>query len=235
MSIDNINTVNKIDDFMNDIFIPLLREYKVSDEELESIIQRIVNKLNDSSFINRFDENSKSELINLAVGSGLKYNSNNREYYSGINTAFIKHFEEVIWGNDDKNSYQLQSVSEKLTSEEEGLGNEEVCKYFLTGNGKAFNNYLRSYLSEETIISFDMACNSNGVLPSLERTYDSCIKMIHSKQSPTKDINLREHMMQKQRLSVQKKELLEEKREAVSSFRNQLENFKIDDIKPKTK
>jgi len=28
MSIDNINTVNKINDFMNDIFIPLLRKYK---------------------------------------------------------------------------------------------------------------------------------------------------------------------------------------------------------------
>ena len=55
MSINIENKQKDINNFMNEKYFPLLKEYEVSEEELNNIVQNIVNNLNNEEYVEQLD------------------------------------------------------------------------------------------------------------------------------------------------------------------------------------
>ena len=214
MSIDVNRKLDKINSFINEKYFPLLKAYEISEDNLKTIIQNIVNKCNDFDFIVDLDEDDYHELIDMATNGGIVYKDENGSKYEDINEAFI--FSTIgsmaLLGEKngvDMGEYNIGNPNTLYNHAQEQLANYDREDYimFFTGNAKAFNNKHDNAFGSESafeIIDDEILYEE----PSLEDITPS--------------------------LTEQKKKLLEDKKEAVSSFREQLDDLSIDDLKPKT-
>lgn len=241
MSINYSEKIEKITDFLFDIYFPFIQgefdkdkertlnnEYRITEQQKEDIKTNIFNKLNDQSFLNNLNADSKYELVQLFTGEGLEYNKNGKKYFREINNQFIISTLCAIEGYDKEGESQLEFISDRISYD---FGNDKIRSYFYNGNGEKFYNYLTQYLTEPEVEELSDLCDEDINITR----YKDLMKMVGNEKYLRNQEEFAEVIEDKPTLSIQKKELLEEKKEAVNSFRNQLENFNIDDIKPKTK
>ena len=220
-----MDKIIKINDFINKKYFPILRNYGLSDEELMIIVQKIVNKLNDESYLEKIDVEDTVSLINLCTDNGLKYRKGNSDLFSGINAAFVTSTICAMEGYDSGNESTLPFISDRISYD---LGNTETRKYFFMGDGESFYNYLNKYLSDQDVEHFNIICDLNMSY----KKYEKYIEIINLKRKLEQEGELSIKEV-KPSLSEQKEELLKEKKEAVTSLIDQVNNLNFDDVKPK--
>ena len=207
MSIDVNRKLDKINSFINEKYFPLLKEYEISENELETIIQNIVNKCNDFDYIVDFDEDNYHDLVDMATNGGIVYKNDGNSKYEDINEAFIYSTIGSMALLAKKNGvemgeYSLGNSNTLYSRAQEKLANYNRDDYimFFTGDAKAFNNKhgdVKEELATEII--------EDEVLGD---------------EIPN--------------LSEQKIDLLKQKKDAVSSLLKQVDDLSIDDLKTKT-
>ncbi len=218
-----MDKIIKINDFINKKYFPILRKYGLSDEELMDILQKIVNKLNDKSYLEKLDVDDSISLVNLCTDNGLNYKKENKKLFGAINSAFVTSTICAIEGYDTGNESTLPFISDRISYD---LGNTETRKYFFKGDGEGFYNYLNKYLPEHDIEHFDMICDLNMSY----KKYENYIDRINFMRKLEQEGRLTKKE-EKPSLSEQKEKLLIEKKEAVSSLRDQIRDLNINDIK----
>lgn len=145
MSINIENKQKDINNFMNEKYFPLLKEYEVSEEELNTIVQNIVNNLNNEEYVEQLDTEDYRSLIDMATNGGIVYKDAKGTQFEDINEAFISSTLGAMALLCKKNGvpmedYSLGNTSILPTEAEEkvaGFGREERIM-FLTGNKEAF-------------------------------------------------------------------------------------------------
>lgn len=211
----NMNDSKKVDlicNFVYDKFLPVIKK-SVNDEELEVIMQNIANFFKDRTGFDKLDVEDNYDLLKMVTNGGIVYKENGKTYYEEENEAFM----HSILGNMafkcakngvEMGDYDLGNSSTLPTDSEEKVSKSDAEDFimFLTGNALGYHKKYGNVIESES---------------SLE-----VIEDILDDEPVLEDIT--------PSLSEQKKKLLEDKKEVVSSFREKLDDLSIDDLKPKT-
>ena len=90
MSINFNQKIEDINIFLNKQYFPLLKEYGITDDELQEILQNIVNKIDGmKEKLDEFDTEDYGSLIDLATNGGIVYKDENGTQFEDINEALI--------------------------------------------------------------------------------------------------------------------------------------------------
>lgn len=224
MSMSYSEKIAKIVSFGNDQYYPSLKAINgknpkeediiITDEILNRISQNICNKCNDVNYIEGLDVEDYFSLLDMFTNGGVVYKDDTGSYYEEENKAFTASLLGNIAATCDKNGTPLSkySLGEMVlpTQAEENISgkrNIEDFIMFLTGDSLGYHKKHGNVFGSETPHE-DIEEEIIYDEPSLEDITPS--------------------------YTEQKKKLLEDKKEAYSSFREQLDDLSIDDLKTKT-
>lgn len=230
-----------INAFLNLIFIPYLdKKIGLKSDDLESNFEYIVSKLNDDNFVKAFDASNVIARLNLVSNGGLIYNDGEKKYFTGLNDSVAIYYNNNIEGYSEKelgiefatvdpsSSSTLFTIKDSIPNA--FMGVKDFDKWYFTGNGKALYDYLSQYLTKDEIKELSDVCDED----INKKRFDDLMEMVGNEKYLRKQEEIVEVIEDKPTLSEQKIDLLNQKKEAVSSLREQLDDLSIDDLKAKT-
>lgn len=147
MSINFNKKYDDINKFMNNKYLPLLKEYEISEAELKIILQNLANNANNDEYVAALDTEDDRALIDMATNGGIVYKDETGTQFEDINEVFISSTLGAMKLLCKKNGvpmedYSLGNSSILPTEAEEkvaGFDREDRIMFF-TGNSKAFFN-----------------------------------------------------------------------------------------------
>lgn len=148
MGINFNQKIEDINNFLNKQFFPLLKAYGLNEEEMQTILQNIVNKVDSmKDKLDEIDTEDYSSLLDLATNGGIVYKDENGTQFEDINEALINStigsiaaickkkgipMEDYSLGNPNVLPTEAEEIISKLDTED--------FKMFFRGDSLGFYN-----------------------------------------------------------------------------------------------